>query len=232
MRAIPTEMRKVARESITYGWQKRPVRLIMIVTFVQGLYLMWGFYASQPYFLDLLNRPDAVWISGVITALVSISTIAGNWLLGRFMNRFRFRTTILVLTAGLLSVSIISVGLAGSFWVAVPLFLLGMLITGISTPVKQGYLHQIIPSAQRATVISFVSMMESGGGVIGQTGLGYLSRQQDIAAGYVVGGAATFLALPFLLRLRRLGDPADPIQSNQGEPQPAVGEVIGAEDGR
>ncbi len=232
MRAIPTEMRKVARESITYGWQKQPVRLIMIVTFVQGLYLMWGFYASQPYFLDLLNRPDAVWISGVITALVSISTIAGNWLLGHFMNRFRFRTTILVITAGLLSISIITVGLAGSFWVAVPLFLLGMLITGISAPVKQSYLHQIIPSAQRATVISFVSMMESGGGVVGQTGLGYLSRQQDIAAGYVVGGAATFLALPFLLLLRRLGDPADPIPSNQGEPQPAVGGVIGVEDGR
>src|SRR5688572_1863462 len=39
---IPKEMRKVASESITYGWQKMPVRLIMVVTFIQGLYGIWG----------------------------------------------------------------------------------------------------------------------------------------------------------------------------------------------
>lgn len=229
--AIPAEMRKVARESITYGWQKRSVRLIMLVTFVQGLYFMWGFYASQPYFLDLLNRPDAVWVSGIVTALVSISTILGSWLLGRFMNRFHFRSTILIVTAGLLSVLTVAVGLADSFWLAVPLFLLGTLVVGISAPLKQGFLHQIIPSAQRATVVSFVSMMDSGGGVVGQTTLGYLSRQQGIASGYVAGGGAILLAVPFLFLLRILGDPADLIQSSREAPIGAVPESVSAEDG-
>ena len=92
--AIPAEMRKVARESITYGWQNRPVRLIMIVTFIQGLYGIWGFYAAQPYFLDLLGQPNAIWVSGVVAALVSLTGIFGNWLVNRFMNRFRSRTTL------------------------------------------------------------------------------------------------------------------------------------------
>src|SRR5690606_35603710 len=85
LRAIPTEERKIARESVTYGWQKRPVRLIMIVTFVQGLYFIWGCYASQPYVLELLGQPDGVWVSGVVAALVSIIMMIGSWLVGRFM---------------------------------------------------------------------------------------------------------------------------------------------------
>jgi MFS family permease len=222
--AIPAEMRKVVRESITHGWQKQPVRLIMIVTFIHGLYGIWGFYATQPYFLDLLGQPDAVWVSGVVAALVSCIGILGNWLVARFMNRFRFRTTILIAAAGVLTAATIGVGLANSFWLAVPLFLLGSLAFDIFMPVKQSYLHQVIPSAQRATVISFDSMMGSAGGVVGQTGLGYLARQQGIAAGFVAGGAATLLALPFLLMLRGQADPADHIKSSRELPPSAVPE--------
>ncbi len=228
--AIPAEMRKVARESITYGWQKQPVRLIMVVTFIQGLYGIWGFYATQPYFLDLLGQPDAVWVAGVVAALVSCTGIAANWLVDRFMNRFRFRTTILVAASVLLTASTIGVGLADSFWLAVPLFLVGTLAFSIFLPVKQAYLHQIIPSAQRATVISFDAMIGSGGGVVGQTGLGYVSREYGIGPGFVVGGAATMLAIPVLLMLRGLGDPADHIKSSQELPPSAVPMPVVAED--
>jgi MFS family permease len=220
--AIPAEMRKVAQESITYGWQQRPVRLIMIVTFIQGLYGIWGFYATQPYFLDLLGQPDAVWVSGVVAALVSCVGIFGNWLVNRYMNRFRFRTTILIATSVVFTASTIAVGLVHSFWLAVPLFLLGSLMFDIFMPIKQAYLHQSIPSAQRATVISFDSMMGSAGGVVGQTGLGYVAREYGIGPGFVVGGAATLVAIPILLMLRRLGDRADHIKSSQELPPSAV----------
>jgi MFS family permease len=229
--AIPAEMRKVARESITYGWAKLPVRLIMIVTFVQGLYLIWGFYATQPYFLDLLGQPDAIWVSGVVTALVSLTGVVGSWLVNRIMSRFRFRTTILIATSLIFTLSTIAVGLVNSFWLAVPLFLLGSLVSSIFTPVRQAYLHQLIPSAQRATVISFNSMMDSAGGVVGQTGLGYLSERAGIGSGFVVGGAATFLVIPFLFLLRRLGDPADQIKEGEEIPPSGVPAAVVTEEG-
>lgn len=226
---IPAEMRKVARESITYGWQSPPVRLIMLVTLVHGLYGIWGFYATQPYFLDLLGDPDAVWVSGVIAALVSVTMMLGSWLLARFMHRFQRRTTLLIGGAALLSAAAIGVGLAQSFWIAVPLFLCGSFVRGFFMPLKQGYLHQVIPSAQRATVISFNSMMESGGGVVGQTGLGYLSREQGIAAGFVTGGALTLLALPFLFALRRLNHPADRLPSGEGAAPAPIAAPVAAD---
>ncbi|MCI0712107.1 MAG: MFS transporter [Chloroflexi bacterium] len=228
--AVPAEVGKVARESITFGWQQQPVRLIMIVTFIHGLYGIWGFYATQPYFLDLLGQPDAIWVAGVVAALVSTTMIASNWLLNRYISLFRSRTTILIAASAILTASTIGVGVVDSFWLAVPLFLLGTLAFGIFMPVKQGYLHRLIPSAQRATVISFDAMLGSGGGVVGQSGLGYLARQQNIAAGFVVGGATTVLAIPFLLILRRLNNPADHIKANGDLPLPAIPEGMIAKD--
>jgi hypothetical protein len=88
---------------------------------------------------------------------------------------------------------------------------------GVIFPVKQAYLHQVIPSAQRATVVSFDSMLGNAGGAVGQVGLGWMSRALSIPAGYVAGGLGTLLVLPVLGRLRGLGESADRI----APPEPA-----------
>ena len=206
--AFPAETRAVARASVTYGWQKRSVRLLMIVSFLQWGFLTWGFYAWQPYFLDLLGR-NAVWVAGVIAALISLSTMAGNALVEWFARYCGRRTTLLLWAAGIQTAAAIGVGLAGSFWLAVALFLVVTACMGVTGPVKQAYLHQVVPSQQRATAISFDSMIGSGGSVAGQLGLGYLSRAYSIPLGYIIGGLATVGVLPILRMLRHLGESAD-----------------------
>ena len=86
-------------------------------------FLTWAFYAWQPYFLGLLDR-NAVWIAGVIAALISLSTILGNAIVAwvtRFCGR---RSTLLLWAAAIQTIAAVGVGFADSFWVAVPLFLL------------------------------------------------------------------------------------------------------------
>lgn len=205
---LPQEMNKLARESIAFGWNNRSVRLLMACSFVQLGFLSWGFYAWQPYFLELLGQ-DAIWVAGVVAALISLSTIAGNALVDWFSQFCGRRTTLLLWAAGVQTGAAVGVGLAESFSLAVGLFLVVTATMGVIGPVKQAYLHQLIPSRQRASVISVDSMIGNGGGVLGQSGLGYLSRARSIADGYVVGGLATLFALPVLVLLRRLGDPAD-----------------------
>ena len=204
----PAEMRQIARISINYGWNKNSVRLLMIASFIQGIFFAWGFYAWQPYFLELLGQ-DLPWVAGVIAALVALATSAGNSLvewLTRFCGK---RTTLLLWAAGVQSVAAVGVGLANSFWVAVALYLIVMSATGVWMPVKQAYLHKVTPSEQRATVVSFDSLFASLGSMFGQTGLGRLAQVQSIDAGYVVGGLFSVLAVPVVLALRRLDEPAD-----------------------
>src|SRR5204862_2147103 len=115
------------------------------------------------------------------------------------------------------SVTMVATGAFRTFWVAVPMFLLGAVAGGISGPVRQTYLHQSIPTSERATLVSFDSLMGSLGSVGGQTGLGFLSQERSIPAGFVVGGLATILAFPIFGRLRGLKEPADRITAEASE---------------
>jgi MFS family permease len=119
--------------------------------------------------------------------------------------------------AALSSVTMVATGVIQSFWITVPIFLLGAVAFGIMSPVRQTYLHNSIPTTERATLVSFDSLVGSLGSVGGQTGLGFLSQERSIPAGFVVGGLATFLALPILGRLRALNEPADRIGAEAPE---------------
>jgi MFS family permease len=213
--AIPREMKALARTSVQYGLKQPGLRLLMLANFIQAGFLYWGFYAWPPYLLALLGQ-EAVWVSGVVAALTSLATMAGNAIVERFSRFCGRRTTLLLWSAGIATLAAIGVGLATSFWPAVALLLVYMATTGVSTPVRQAYLHEVAPSEQRAAIVSFDSMFANSGGILGQAGLGYLSQARSIAFGYVVGGLATVLVLPLLLGLRRLHEHADRIIGETG----------------
>jgi MFS family permease len=219
---LPNEMQIIAKASIQFGWREPSVRLLMIASFIQSIFMAWGFYAWQPYFLDLLDRKDAIWIAGIIAALISLSTIVGNTIVEWFTRYCGRRTTLMLWAGGVSAVASVAVGVVSSFWLAVPLYLLVMVSMGVMMPVKQAYMHQVIPSAQRATIVSFDSLIGSGGSAGGQMGLGYLSRIHSISHGYIIGGLTTFLVIPVILSLRRLKSPADVIVGTAGRKGPCA----------
>jgi MFS family permease len=225
LEGVVGEMRKVARAGISYGWRVSAVRLLVLESFVTYAFFMWAWYAWQPYFLQLYGR-DAIWLSGVIASLFSIAGIAGNALVGRVATPGRRRTTIMIWTSVLFSAAMVATGAVRAFWVTVPLFLLGAVASGLLQPVRQTYLHRSIPTAERATLVSFDSLVGSLGSVGGQTGLGYLSQERSVPAGFVVGGLATFLAIPLFVRLRARNEPADRITAEAPEREAGIDATI------
>ena len=225
---LPGEVARNARAGVEFGWRQRSLRLLMLAGAAQSAFLMWGFYASQPYMLELLDS-DAVWVAGLVAAGVALATIVGNQVV-RFASRYCGRRTTLLLAAGAVETcAAITMGLTDSFWVALPALLLVMGATGVTSPVHSAYLHQVVPSSQRATVVSFDSMLSSAGGIGGQLGLGVLGEARSVGSAFVVGGAATAAALPLLGRLRRLGGPADVIENERaGAESPCAGSGIPA----
>jgi MFS family permease len=208
LRGIVGEMKKVAGAGITYGWRTPALRVLLAESFLTWGFFMWAWYAWQPYFLELYGE-NAIWLSGVIASLFALAGIAGNALVGRIVLPGRRRTSILLVTAAISSAMMVATGTFQSFWIAVPLFLVGAVAGGILQPVRQTYLHHSIPTSERATLVSFDSLVGSVGGVGGQAGLGYLSQVRSVPAGFVVGGLATVLILPLYAKLRALAEPAD-----------------------
>jgi MFS family permease len=207
---LPGEVVLNARAGVAYGWGQRPLRLLMLASCVQLGFFTWAFYASQPYLLDLLSS-DAVWVAGLVTAGIALSTIAGNQLVEVLSRRCGRRTTLLLGAAAVETCAAVALGLVSSFWLALPALLLITAASGVTSPVRQAYLHQVVPSEQRATVVSFDSMISNTGGIGGQLGLGALGENRSIGSAFVVGGLATALALPLLARLRAIGGDPDRI---------------------
>jgi MFS family permease len=221
LKGIVGEMRKVGRAGLTYGWRTPAMRLLVMHSFLVFGFFIWAWYAWQPYFLGLLER-DAIWVAGVIAALFSLAEILGNVVVGRLARPGRRRTTILLAGSAVLSAAMVATGAIQFFWVTVPLFLVGAVAEGVLTPVRQAYLHHSIPTSERATLVSFDALVGSVGSIGGQVGLGYLSQERSVPAGFVVGGLATFLALPIFARLRARDEPADRITAEAPEKAAAL----------
>lgn len=201
--SLAHEIKRLAGASIVYGWRHQTVRLLVVAGLLHYGFLTWAFHAWQPYLLAFLED-GSPWIIGVVSALMTLATMAGNALVGMLTrSRDGRRIPVLLTASAVLTLTAIGVGLAGSFGAALVLILGMSAAWGIIGPVKQAWLHRVIPSEQRATVISFDSLVSNAGSAAGQGGLGYLARTWSLAAAFIVGGLVTVLVLPILVWLRR-----------------------------
>lgn len=207
-RDIPDQMKRQAAVGVAEGWGQPGLRLLMLAGSVRGIFMGWGFYAAQPYLLELLEQ-NAVWVIGLVTAGVSLATIVGNQIVSVLSRRCGRRSTMLIGASAAGTAAAVIIGATSSFPVAVAALFVLAGAMGVTMPVRQAYLHEVTTSANRATVVSFDAMVTSVGGVGGQVGLGALSGARSFSAGYLVGGSLTVLSLPFLMMLRRLGGSAD-----------------------
>lgn len=209
---IGTEMKKIAKISITIGLGNISIRYLISISFLFSGFMMWGWYAWQPYFLKLYGDPSAVWAVGIFAALFSLAQAAGNFSVNALLKLFKKRSYLLIAAFALQAVSILGVGLANSFYQSSLLFLCFSFAFGLAMPVRQTYLHSLIPSEYRASIVSFDSLAGSSGSTVGQIGYGYISEKMSIGSGYIVGGLVHLLILPILVLLSRRHDEGDQVK--------------------
>ena len=80
------------------------------------------------------------------------------------------------------------------------------------SPIRQAYLNGIIPSQQRATVLSFDSLMGSTGGIVVQPILGKAADVFSYSTSYAISSIFQFAALPFIFLARREKAKSDKIE--------------------
>jgi MFS family permease len=201
--------RNVLTESVRYGLGRRSVRYVILAApFASGVGI-YAFYALQPYLLQLYGDPSAYSIAGLAAAALSLAQVAGGMLAPRLRRLFAKRTTT-VIGASLVSlVTLVVIGLNSLFWLAVVLLLVWGFVYAVAGPVRQAYLNDMIPSKQRATVLSFDSLFGSLGGVVIQPALGRAADVWGYGASFVIGGLVQLLEIPLLLASRRQHDAAD-----------------------
>jgi MFS family permease len=202
-------MRKIAAASIDYGWRVPAVKWLMVEALFTGGVGIYSFYALQPYLLELYGDPEAYQIAGLVAAIVAGAQILGGVAAPRIRRLFHRRTSALIATALLGVVTLGLIGLVESFWAVIALIVVWGLLFAATMPIRQAYLNGLIPSRQRATILSFDSLMSSSGGVWAQPVLGRSADAWGYGPSYLLGAGITALAIPCLILSRRQKAAAD-----------------------
>lgn len=206
---LVTEVRKITSASMQHGWRVPAVKWLMLSAPFIGGVQFYAFYALQPYLLKLYGNPKAYGIAGLVAAIVACAQIVGGLAGPRVRRLFQRRTSALLVSTAISAVTLAAIGMLDRFWIAIALIIVWGLLLAAAMPIRQAYLNGLIPSAQRATILSFDSMIASTGGVVIQPGLGRAADVWSYGASYVISAAITTLALPLIWLSRRTQAPAD-----------------------
>jgi MFS family permease len=214
------EMRKIASASIDHGWRVPAVKWLMVESLFVGGVGFYVFYALQPYLLELYGDPEAYQVAGLVAAIVAGAQILGGMAAPRIRRLFARRTSALMATAGAGVVTLGLIGIVESFWGVLALIVVWGLLFAATMPIRQTYLNGLIPSRQRATILSFDSLMGSTGGVWSQPLLGRAADVWGYAPSYLMSAGISALALPTLALSRRQDAEGDMVEVDQAQPAP------------
>ena len=211
------EMRKIASASIDHGWRVPAVKWLMVESLFVGGVGFYVFYALQPYLLELYGDPEAYQVAGLVAAIVAGAQILGGMAAPRIRRLFARRTSALLATAGASVVTLGLIGIVETFWGVLALIVVWGLLFAATMPIRQTYLNGLIPSRQRATILSFDSLMGSTGGVWSQPLLGRAADVWGYGPSYLMSAGISALALPTLALSRRENAEADRVEIDRGQ---------------
>lgn len=215
--SVSTEVGHILKASLKYGLHNPPVRWLMLAApFTAGV-SFYGFYAMQPYLLQLYGHGQSYTVAALAAAIVAGAQIGGGFAVPLIRKAFKRRTTLLF-TATLASAIVLgSIGLIHSLTLVIILLAAWGMLFAATIPVRQAYINELIPSKQRATVLSSDNLLSSAGAVVIQPALGKTADVWSYGISYVVGAAISILSLPFILLARSTHASSDKIK-NATEP--------------
>jgi MFS family permease len=211
---VGNQVRAVLRASFDYGLRQPAVRWVMLAALCSGGIGIFGFYAAQPFLLQLYGDPHAFGISGLSAAVVAASQILAGFCAPYLRRLFKRRTHVLIASAVLLVLCLYAMSRVSTFAAALLVLVVWSFSMWATVPLRQTYLNGLIPSAQRATVLSFDNLMTSAGAAAAQPMLGRIADARGYPFAYFVSAFVQLSALPFLLLARRANAVSDPITSS------------------
>lgn len=200
---LGADIRKLFATSIDLGLRKPAIRWVMLgAPFASGVGF-YVFYAMQPHLLALFGDPTAYSIGGLMAALLALTQIVGGLAAPHVRKLFHLRTSALLVGEVLGVGFLLLLGVAANFWLAIGIVSLWGLLSSCLLPIRQSYMNSLIPSKQRATVLSFDSLLGSAGGIVTQPILGRIADISGYMQSFLVSGLIQALAIPLAVLARR-----------------------------
>lgn len=196
-------MKRVLKASIDHGFRVPAIRWVMLAgPFGYGI-SFYVFYAMQPYLLELYGDPEAYWVAGLAASIVAGAQVVGGLLVPLTRKLFNRRTGYMLANVLVAFIALTLIGLVDNFVAAVVVLVVWGATFAAMSPVRQAFLNALIPSKQRATVLSTDNLLGSAGGVVIQPALGKSADVWSLSTSFLLAAGLQTAAIPFLLLARR-----------------------------
>jgi hypothetical protein len=220
--SVLKEMKSVLTDSVTFGFKKAPVRWMMLSGIFTGGVGIYAFYAMQPHLLNLYGDSTSYTVAGISATVVAGAQIVGGFLVPYAGRVFAKRTSFFIFGTALGVIALALIGLVGNFYVVVAIFSLWSVFWAANIPIRQSYINVLLPSEQRATILSCDNMLASAGGVVAQPILGKTADVYGYPLSYIGSAIFQFLALPFIILAKRENADSDEFGKRESASQPAA----------
>lgn len=208
------EFLQITKDSFKIATQKPALKWVVFTAPITGGLGFYTFYSLQPYLLELYGNEEAYAIAGLTAAIVAGAQILGGLAAARVRRFFKKRTTVLLLSSTFSVLALLLMGLVANFYLVLLAVVLWALLFSLSMPIRKAYVNHLVPSKQRASVLSFDALFASTGAAAMQPGLGRVASSGGFATAYVVSASLQLLTLPLLVLARKQQSEADQIKAD------------------
>jgi len=188
------------RISFGYGIKNETVRFIVLMGIVQWFAIMAANMQWQPFFSQFLPNKTSL---GFIFGGAAACCIIGATISARFLRLLRSEKQSLVISQLIMGAGILLTTLFKNFPLALLMFLFHEAGRGLFRPIKDTYFNNNIPSKERATLLSFDSMMCHMGGMAGLVFSGAMAEYVSISAAWVSVGSILIIITLLLARHKK-----------------------------
>lgn len=187
-------LRDVFVSSVQYGVRNKNIRFVMLLVLGLSFCVMAPNMQWQPFFKEWLPQQTSM---GFIWTGMALSMMLGAWAAPKLLRHISERNSLLLcqVVAGVGIVGTVSTGLLAP---SVVIFFAHEIGRGAFGPIKTAYLHDNIPSKERATVVSFESIAHHLGGAAGLVVSGALAEYVSIPIAWMVSGGMLLMVAAIL----------------------------------
>jgi MFS family permease len=195
--------RLIVKDSIKLSLTNRQLRFLLLLGTVLFLVEQAPNMQWQPLFKPFV--PAKSWL-GMIYSGISVAMMVGAVIAVRMAKLLRGEKRALVGSSLLMGMLLSLAGLlpllgknTGVFPAAISTFLGFMILRGAFRPLSDALINQEIPSGQRATLLSFNSMLTQFGGAMGLLLSGWLAERFSISLAWICAGGFLLIATWWLM---------------------------------
>ncbi len=170
---------------------------------------------SQPFLLPMVGGLPIEVVFGGLAVLAGAGSIVVTGILGRRLDTLHPRRVgvLLAVVEAVTAAAMICFGFAGSWWLAVPLYLLVRLLRDSTDPVMTVWLVSATTSDARATVFSIQAQADALGQIAGGPPVGVVAQRRSLGAGLSVAGLFLLPAVALFAMAARRTPSTAPVES-------------------